>query len=60
MARGHVSVSRYMARLRAIGADLGQDTIMIIMLTTDVSCSFQLMNIRKIRSSISCVIVFLS
>ena len=29
-------------------------------LTTDDSCSFQLINTRKIRSYISCVIAFLS
>jgi len=41
-----VNVSRYIAGLRAIGADWGQDTIM----TTDNGCSFRLMKTRKIRS----------
>jgi len=44
-----VSGSRYMARLRATGADLGTGHKNYI-LTTDDSCSFRLVNTRKIRS----------
>ena len=45
---GPVSGSRYMARLRATGADWGLDKNNILMM--DDNCSFRLMNTRKTRS----------
>ena len=46
---GRVSVSRYMARLRATEADWGTGYKNNILMMDD-SCSFRLMNTRKIRS----------
>ena len=46
---GHVSGSRYMARLRATGADTETGHRHNI-LTMNDSCSFRLMNTMKIRS----------
>ena len=47
---GSVSGSRYMARLRVTGADCMGSGHKNNILTMDDSCSFRLMNTRKIRS----------
>ena len=52
---GRASGSRYMTRIRATGADLGTGHNNNIRWM-----NFRLMNIRKIRIYISCVIPFLS